>query len=117
MTPGPPAAAGTAPQIVVGSPGPRRNRALPVTVTSEIQLAHVKVFIDDMLVLTLATTAMKLRFSQSLPNRKAVMVRVEATDAGSNRATQRLAIPPANDVDLAAGDQGRSKASKPLARE
>jgi hypothetical protein len=117
ITPGPPAAAGPTPQIVLGSPGPRRNRALPVTVTSEIQLAHVKVFIDDKLVLTLATTAMKLRFSQSLPNRKAVMVRVEATDAGGNRATQRLAIPPANDVDLVAGDQGRSKASKPLARE
>jgi hypothetical protein len=117
ITPGPPAAAVPTPQIVLGSPGPRRNRALPVTVTSEIHLAHVKVFIDDKLVLTLATTAMKLRFSQSLPNRKAVMVRVEATDAGSNRATQRLAIPPANDVDLVAGDQGRSKASKPLARE
>ena len=108
ITPGPPAAAGPAPQIVVGSPGPRRNRALPVTVTSEIQLAQVKVFIDDKLVLTLATTAMKLTFSQSLPNRKAVMVRVEATDAGGHRATQRVAIPPANDVHSVAGDRGRS---------
>jgi hypothetical protein len=117
ITPGPPAAAGTAPQIVLGSPGPRRNRALPVTVTSEIQLAHVKVFIDDKLVLTLATTAMKLTFSQSLPNRKAVMVRVEATDAGGHRATQRVAIPPANDIHSVAGDHGRSKASKPPAKE
>jgi hypothetical protein len=90
---------------------------LPVTVTSQIQLAHVKVFLDDKLVLTLATTAMKLRFSQSLPNRKAVMVRIEATDAGGNRATQRIAIPPPNDVDSVAGDHGRSKASKPPAKE
>jgi len=90
---------------------------LPVTVTSEIQLTHVKVFIDDKLVLTMATTAMKLRFSQSLPNRKAVMVRIEATDAGGNRSTQRVAIPPANDVESVAGDRGRSKASKPPAKE
>jgi len=116
ITPGPSATAGTTPQIVLGSPGPRRNRALPVTVTSEIQLAHVKVFLDDKLVLTLATTGMKLRFSQSLPNRKAVMVRIEATDAGGNRVTQRIAIPPANDGD-SAGDHGRSKASKPAAKE
>jgi hypothetical protein len=88
-----------------------------VTVTSEIQLAHVKVFIDDKLVLTLATTAMKLTFNQSLPNRKAVMVRVEATDAGGHRATQQVAIPPVNDVHSVAGDHGRSKGSKPLAKE
>jgi hypothetical protein len=87
-------------------------------VISEIQLAQVKVFVDDKLVLTLATTAAKLKFSQSLPNRKAVMVRIEVTDAGGNRAMERVSIPSAaNEAHSVAGDHGFSKASKPLARE
>jgi hypothetical protein len=61
-------------------------------VTDDTQIATVKVFINDKLLLTLATTAQNLKFSQPLPNRKVVTVKVEATDAMGNRSTQQVII-------------------------
>jgi hypothetical protein len=102
----------TAPQIVFGAPGPRRNRALPVTVTNDTQLAQVNVFVDDKLVLTVATTAPNLKFNQPLPYRKVVIVRVEVMDAGGNRATQQVAIRPLGAVRSAA-EHDRSSPANP----
>ena len=80
------------PQIVFGSAHSWRHRSLPITVTDDTELATVKVFINNKLHLTLATTSPNLKFSQPLPNRKVVTVKVEATDAVGNRKTQEITI-------------------------
>jgi len=80
------------PQIVFGSAHSWRHRSLPITVTDDIELATVKVFINNKLHLTLATTSPNLKFSQPLPNRKVLTVKVEATDAVGNRKTQEITI-------------------------
>jgi len=80
------------PQIVFGSAHSWRYRSLPITVTDDTELATVKVFINNKLHLTLATTSPNLKFSQLLPNRKVVTVKVEATDAVGNRKTQEITI-------------------------
>ena len=68
------------------------GQSFRVNAISELVIATVKVFINNKLHLTLATTSPNLKFSQPLPNRKVVTVKVEATDAVGNRKTQEITI-------------------------